>query len=159
MKRNIIITDPCYLRRTYGLDFLLYRDTIIGDWFCMCYRGDTDYRKLAEEWDDLNTDEYGGPKIEGETSHERYKRIKKEWVEKYCYGEFCADSAMVCIAYLDEVLELDPKFADWIKTHPWCVTVVPDFEGTIEEEVDDDDNLHLLGKDNSGKVVFWTTMS
>lgn len=158
MKRTIIITDPCYIGSLYvkedddednsicGINFLVNRYNLFGDWYCLCYRGDVDYRRLSEEWEDISCE------LEGE----EYEKKKAEWIKNYCYGEFCADSGNVCVAYLDDVLEENPKFEEWMKTHQWCVTVIPDFDGTVEEVNVDGDFLRLIGRDSSGKVIFWT---
>lgn len=56
---------------------------------------------------------------------------------------------------LDEVLKYNPEFETVIKEHPWCVTVIEDFNGEVEEDVEDD-SLMLIG---TGNKPFFTIQS
>ena len=47
-------------------------------------------------------------------------------------GEFCADAGLVSVFLLDEVLKYNPEILDWAAEHPWCATVIPDFDGDVE---------------------------
>lgn len=46
-------------------------------------------------------------------------------------GEFCADSGMVGVFLLDEVLKYNPDF-DYHLNRPWTTTLIKDFHGTVE---------------------------
>ena len=72
-----------------------------------------------------------------------------------CYGEFCADAGEVCVVYLDEALKYNPEFETFSKEHPWCVTVIEDFDGEVTEDVEDD-SLMLIG---TGNKPFFTIQS
>lgn len=52
-------------------------------------------------------------------------------------------------AQRDEALKYNPEFETFIKEHPWCVTVIEDFDG-------EDDSLMLIG---TGNKPFFTIQS
>lgn len=160
MKRTIIITDPCYIKNHSGINFLINRNTIYGDWSCMCYKGTKDEVKgLISDWSSYYSKYWHlynfGDKTKIDTPEE-FKEKKKNWISRNCYGEFCADSGMVCVAYLDEVLKSNPDFLEWMKEHIWCITIIPDFSGTIREEINSDE-LHIVG--DSKETPFYTAQS
>lgn len=104
---DIIITDPCYLRRKdddnfddsnlekYGIHGISSQ-TFYGDWSCHTF-------------DAINKDENGEPKV---------------------LGEFCADGGMVCVADLNSVLKYNPDF-DYHKKKEWTTTWIDNFKGTV----------------------------
>lgn len=104
---DIIITDPCYLRRKddnnfddsdlekYGIHGISSQ-TFYGDWSCHTF-------------DAINKDENGDPKI---------------------LGKFCADGGMVCVADLNSVLKYNPDF-DYHKKKEWTTTWINNFKGTV----------------------------
>lgn len=47
-------------------------------------------------------------------------------------GEFCADAGMVCVLDIRDALDLNPGFAGWMDEHPWCVTKIKGFKGTVK---------------------------
>lgn len=49
-------------------------------------------------------------------------------------GEFCADSGMVGVFLLDEVLKYNPDFNYHIE-RPWTTTLIKDFDGEIDFEI------------------------
>lgn len=169
-KGSIVITDPCYImkdedwtdgyRMPEGFTNYICRDTIYGDWSCMTYKGDAD-TDLPAAWDQIffkffNEYNFAGKTEEEKTAmYEEFSKTKKEWVEKNCYGEFCADAGEVCVVYLDEAIKYNPEFETFIKEHPWCVTVIEDFDGEVEESVEDD-SLMLIG---TGNKPFFTIQS
>ena len=156
MKKTIIITDPCYIENHDGINFLINRDTIYGDWSCMCYKGTkNEVEKLIKEWNKKYFKCWN--RSHDKNTEKEFEKENDDWVSKYCYGQFCADSGQVCVAYLDEVLKSNPDFLNWIKEHSWCVTVIPDFQGTVSEEIDEGGDLHLCG--NSDTTPFYTTQS
>lgn len=108
---DIIITDPCYLRRKddnnfddsdlekYGIHGISSQ-TFYGDWSCHTF-------------DAINKDENGDPKI---------------------LGKFCADGGIVCVADLNSVLKYNPDF-DYHKTKDWTTTLIKDFKGTVSIKI------------------------
>lgn len=169
-KGSIVITDPCYIVKKEDWDgnyclpesFTDYicRDTIYGDWSCMTYKGSAD-TDLPASWDQLYFNFFRAYNEQG-LSEESKKQLyiafsaaKKAWVAENCYGEFCADAGMVCVAYLDDVLKYNPEFETFIREHPWCVTVIEDFDGEVEESVEED-SLMLIG---TGNKPFFTIQS
>lgn len=169
-KGNIVITDPCYILKDKdwtdgyqmpeGFTNYICRNTIYGDWSCMTYKGtlDTD---LPAQWDDILFKFFNDYNFTGKTEEEKkelykiFSDIKKKWVEDNCYGEFCADAGKVCVVYLEEAIKYNPEFETFIKEHPWCVTVIEDFDGEVEEDVEDD-SLMLIG---TGNKPFFTIQS
>lgn len=66
------------------------------------------------------------------------------------------DTGMVAVFLLDEVLKYNPNFLQWIEEHPWCVTVIPDFDGDIQYYIDKDVEAHIIGR---GNINFFTSQS
>lgn len=143
-KGTIVITDPCYLLSglseelndkyweesnygenlsIFGLTQWISDFTIYGDWSCSTCKGTKE--EVAVRIKDLGYDMV---------------------YEHYTYGKFCADSGMVCVCYLDEITKFNPNFKSWADSHPWCVTIIDDFEGNIEYEVDG--IAHIVGIGN-----------
>ena len=149
-KETLIITDPCYVQG-FARPFI-NESTIYGDWQCMAYKTSReDALKLAKQWDDNYSDffhEYnfsGLNKEEKEELYAEYKKRKDAWIEKYCWGEFCADSGRVAVYTLTEIKSRSPLFLTWAKKHPWCVTFVPDYSGEVEYVVGDHEDAHIVG--------------
>lgn len=169
-KGSIVITDPCYIVKREDWDgnyclpesFTDYicRDTLYGDWSCMTYKGSAD-TDLPASWDEMYFNMFRAYNTEGLSDEDKralaeaFNTTKKAWVSEHCYGEFCADAGMVCVAYLDEVLKYNPEFETFIKEHPWCVTVIEDFDGEVED-VEEDGSLMLIG---TGNKPFFTIQS
>lgn len=62
-----------------------------------------------------------------------------KYYEPEVIGEFCADSGMVCVAALKDVLKINPEFENWAKEHSWCATIIRNYTGhvaIVEKEVD-----------------------
>ncbi len=126
----------------------------------MTYKGtpDTD---LPAQWDELYFNmfrAYNAPGVSEDDKKalsEAFEIAKKAWLAENCYGEFCADAGEVCVVYLDEALKYNPEFETFIKEHPWCVTVIEDFDGEVTEDVEDD-SLMLIG---TGNKPFFTIQS
>lgn len=72
-------------------------------------------------------------------------------------GEFCADSGMVGVFNLEEVLMYNPDFKKFIEEHPWCVTVIENFNGNVEFEIKETPG-GVIDKDGNGhrKGEVWT---
>lgn len=84
---------------------------------------------------------------------------------KEAIGKFCADSGMVAVISLDDVLAQDPTFDDY-KTE-YAYTVIRDFEGYVHFKVDKtyfeyegkrcaDYNVHVVGKGNINFITSQT---
>lgn len=127
----IIITDPCYVIKQedwtnflkgdkLGLTKFFSEDTIYGDWGCTTYKISIDPKKIP-------------------VSH--YNRISINDV----IGEFCADSGLVAVFDLNELVKYNPKVTDFIDSHPWCVTVIEDFNGYAEYIIDKNGEAHIIG--------------
>lgn len=152
-KGDIIITDPCYISSLgpielweekdfdifdgdgldkYGFTKYIWESTYIGDWSC-------ETLELKENTDDiLNYDLKG-------------KHVKS------IIGNFCADSGMVGVFLLDEVLKFNPNFNYHI-TKPHTTTLIKDFDGDVEFSVVENQGFvwgQLRGK---GNINFITIM-
>ena len=55
---------------------------------------------------------------------------------------------------LDEVRKYNPGIDEWIASHDWCVTMIPDFDGVVEYYVDKNGEAHIVG---IGNINFFTT--
>lgn len=105
---DIIITDPCYL---------LSRSNDGDDWQDCDYGEDLGKIGL-KHWMSRDT-------IYGDWSCTTYNKDTKEVL-----GNFCADSGMVCVADLNEVLSYNPDF-DYHIAKPWTTTLIKNFSGTV----------------------------
>ena len=177
-KGTIVITDPCYLDADmdqdlweasgYGDDLSVFgcsqwicKDTIYGDWSCTTYKGNSkEISKVVEEIISLERelvtlDENDmGNDPAYEIISKQLRSLYKVMQEKFPkLGNFCADAGMVCVVYLDDILKVNPTFKQWTYEHPWCVTIIPNFDGNIEYEVDDNTDAHIVGK---GNIDFYT---
>ena len=156
IKGTIVITDPCYIKRAFPR---MKRNTIYGDWSCMVYTGDMESNKLNGQWDEyyfkfFNEYNFSGKEPdEKKKMSEEFKEFKHKWLKDNCLGEFCADSGNVAIFSYDD-LSLDE--IDWINSHPWCATVIEDFDGDVDFIVGDNDDVHVVGK---GNIDFFSTQS
>ena len=177
-KGTIVITDPCYLDADmdqdlweasgYGDDLSAFgcsqwicKDTIYGDWSCTTYKGNSkeiskvveEIISLERELDTLDENDLGNDPAY-EIISKQLRSLYKVMQEKFPkLGNFCADAGMVCVVYLDDILKVNPTFKQWAPEHPWCVTIIPNFDGNIEYEVDDNTDAHIVGK---GNIDFYT---
>lgn len=178
-KGTIVITDPCYLDQNsgkdlwkasdYGEDLSVFgcsqwicEDTIYGDWSCFTYKGtEEEVHSWIDEWDELYfafLKDYNNPDISPNVKEALlvdYNTKKEEFKDENTLGEFCADAGMVCVVYLDEVLKVNPNFKDWALNHPWCATIIEDFDGNVNYTVDAEE-AHIVGE---GNVNFYTSQS
>ena len=65
-------------------------------------------------------------------------------------------SAIVSVFLLDEVRKYNPSIDEWIASHDWCVTTIPDFEGEVNYYIDANDCAHIIG---IGNINFFTTQT
>lgn len=144
--KTIIITDPCYISHSddffekshefermdlVGFTEYLCDSTIYGDWSCTTYQ----IKEDPIEW--LKPQE-SGYNIE--------------------IGKFCADSGMVFVGILEEVLKVNPDFAKWALKHKWCSTTIPNFTGEIDLYDDKNGDRHVIGKGNINFVTVQTDL-
>lgn len=183
-KGTIVITDPCYLdadmnnednldlweASNYGEDLSVFgcsqwisENTLYGDWSCFTYKGTEDEMlKIIEQWNGIYLDFFSKYNTVGATDEEKEILLKeyttkyKEFTKQFTYGQFCADAGMVCVVYLDEILKVNPHFKEWADKHDWCVTIIENFDGDIEYEVDEEGEAHIVGK---GNLNFYTSQS
>ena len=140
---DIIITDPCYLRRRDDNEFNdqnlgergihgISAQTFYGDWSCHTF-------------DSINKDEDGDPKV---------------------LGQFCADGGMVCVADLKTVLKYNPDF-NFHKERDWTTTWIDNFKGTVTIKIDQNTEewpayiVHVVGKGidkETGEPIEFDTM-
>lgn len=141
-----------------GINHYMIKSTIYGDWSCNVYAID-DPKKAIEDIAKMHKwySKHSTPNISEEERfqlitelHNMYDKINY----KYYIGEFCADSGLVSVFLLDEVLSYNPNFLEWAEDHPWCVTLIKDFDGEIEYYIDTEGDAHIIG---TGSINFFTT--
>ena len=80
-----------------------------------------------------------------------------------CVGDFCADAGEVCVTTLEAIASVNPNFEAWAKKHDWCVTLIPNFEGTakiIYQDMYNDDGKKIgefcvvVAEDNKAKKKY-----
>ena len=144
---DIVITDPCYVMRrdrngdwercchgddmeVFGFRHYLTEFTIYGDWSCTTYLGELSERESHADF-----------------SPERV------------LGTFCADSGLVSVFYLEDILRYNPNFVSkFLEKSPWTATIVRDFHGEIELVTiveEPEDTLHVVG---IGNIHFFTEL-
>ena len=184
-KGTIVITDPCYLNsdipesstserwwdmvqygdnlEATGINHYICESTLYGDWSCNTYKGTFEEIKQAcKTWDKYYFtffEKYNNPNLSVEEKnklYEEYKQYKKQFNTEHTLGSFCADAGMVCVVYLEDVLKFNPNFKQWANTHTWCVTIIEDFNGNIEYEIDENNEAHIVG---IGNINFYTSQS
>lgn len=179
---TIIITDPCYLGsgnkflestdhwwdetdfgenlHEIGITSYISENTLYGDWSCFTYKGTKEeILDKIKEWDRCYFEFFKNYNNSSDDKKsilwKEHKKYKDSFIKENTYGEFCADSGKVCVVYLDEVLKFNPNFKEWAETHPWCVTIIEDFNGNINLEIEED-SLHVVGIGNKN---FYTSQS
>lgn len=161
IKGTIIITDPCYIVKEEDWDKLdlgqdleilgftnfISKPTIYGDWSCTTYKVENPKETilklcdLINKWEQANK-EYGRESVQSESYS---NKIDAKFSDLEEAGLFCADSGMVAVLSLDEVLKYNPDAQNWIDAHPWCVTTIPDYDGNVEYWIDPNGNAHIIG--------------
>ena len=134
--------------------------TIYGDWSYFTYKGSEPNEEVIDNWRDLyleffcdyNSQEYIDNPEKRKELYNTFVKDKQDFLDKYCYGEFCADAGMVGVFDLDEVRKYNSDIDEWIASHKWCVTVIPDFEGEVEYQIDDNGDAHIIGTGNIGFI-------
>ena len=127
--------DCGYNMEALGISTYFTEDTIYGDWGCITYKITEDPYKVINNF------------VEAEEKGEDYGI--------YCskLGDFCADAGLVSVFLLDEVRKYNPDIDEWIASHSWCVTTIPDFVGEVNYYVDKNKEAHIIG---IGNINFFT---
>jgi hypothetical protein len=168
-KKDIIITDPCYLTKSDLEDLFQKKltehinvSTLYGDWSCTTFRT-------------RNAD------IKSMNDLKSYVKDVANWLKNNAndeiIGNFCADSGMVCVVYRDEVMNFNPNFevnecyinsrycgdgkfimGEKIKesTYNRLASLIQDFSGevyTFDFDIDDTTHRVLCG---FGNINFYT---
>lgn len=149
-KGTIIITDPCYIikdkdkkhidyssdsMKNLGISHCISGSTIYGDWSCTTFQTiDDPYYNLKALEDAYDSNEY----------------VK---IDCSKLGEFCSDAGMVAVFDLDEVRKYNQGINEWMASHSWCVTVIPNFNGKVEYYVNEQGEAHIVG---IGNINFFT---
>ena len=152
IKGTVIITDPCYVKGTSW--HLMKRNTIYGDWSCMVYPGTIEGNTKPLEWDKKYFEFFNEYNFSGKSKEEKkelcakHNDFKKKWLEENgILGEFCADSGEVAVYD-----SLDDKDYEWCEKHPWCATIIKDFDGEVEIVERNDEaghkTVHVIGTGN-----------
>lgn len=154
-KGTIIITDPCYVinkskeddweksnyghnMEALGINTYFTEDTLCGDWDCTTYKITEDPYKVINNFIDASEkgEDYG--------------------IRCSILGDFCADAGLVSVFNLDEVRKYNPDIDEWIASHNWYVTTIPDFDGEVNYYVDKQDSAHIVGV---GNINFFTDLT
>lgn len=156
-KGTIIITDPCYIVKkctkqkdihddwakcmygqnmeALGISTYFTKDTICGEWDCTTYEITENPYKIINNFVEVSE--------KGENYRVNCSRL----------GEVCSDSGLVSVFNLDEVRKYNSNIDEWIVSHNWCVTVIPDFDGEVNYYVDKQGAAHIVG---IGNINFFT---
>lgn len=143
-KGNILITDPCYItkdedwRSTEELEdyYDLLSDNNVdslsdstggGDGSWKVYKTDGDPMECVKKIQDI----YDKSR---KNDDETISKIE-EYLDNFTVlGAFCADAGMSCVCDLKQLYEYNPEAKDFVEKHPWCCTVLENFDGEIVEE-------------------------
>lgn len=178
-KGTIIITDPCYIIKkekgkqddwerceygsymeALGITNYISESTVYGDWSCTTWSiSNEDIKATVEKINSLSGDVWEAGEKYGWSSTQRLacsKVLSDAFSDMKKLGVFCADAGLVAVFLLDEVLKYNPGISKWIEEHPWCSTVIPDFDGDVQYYLDKDRNAHIIGK---GNINFFTTQT
>ena len=118
---DIIITDPCYILNHDPAHY-------DNDWE-KCFWGEN-----LEELGIVHA--ISRDTIFGDWSCSVYNTKTRRKM-----GEFCADSGMVAVMDLKEVLAYNPSF-DYHKKRKWTTTLIPNFKGTVQFVVKEEPYKH-----------------
>lgn len=127
--------DCGYNMEAVGISTYFTEDTIYGDWGCSTYKVVEDPYKVINNF------------VEAEEKGEDYR------IDCFKLGNFCADAGLVSVFLLDEVRKYNPDIDEWIASHSWCITTIPDFDGEVNYYVDKNKEAHIIG---IGNINFFT---
>ena len=121
-----------------GIEYYFTESTLYGDWGCTTYKiKENPYTVINKFAESENTGEDYG-------------------ISCSKLGEFCADAGLVAVFLLDEVRKYNPDIDEWITSHDWCVTTIPDFDGEVNYYVDKQGSAHIVG---IGNINFFTVQT
>lgn len=174
-KGDIIITDPCYIIKddsddwdkcgwgesmgVLGFTTYISESTLYGDWSCSTWS--TPRKDVEAQLEEFNTlgrarwelmKQYGEDSVQAKIYDNKIADVSLN-VEKI--GYFCADTGMVAVFLLDEVLKYNPDF-DYHINREWTTTLIKDFDGEVNYYVDNEGDAHIIGV---GNVNFFTTQT
>lgn len=130
-----------------GIHNYISKSTIYGDWSCSTYQTKEEPKEFMESILRILNDN-----LENGEDSEDWIPYEGEYI-----GEFCADAGLVGVFLLDEILAYNPEWKSWIEEHPWCATIIEDFEGEVEYYIDKvDEEAHIVG---TGSINFYTAQT
>lgn len=158
---DIIITDPCYIMKKPDKSTEPKWEDYISCSFIKDYPDYDDKKKQSEtyfkeqreyfdahrQWNNENNDYEiceAGTDIShlGFTKYMTRNTLYGDWScttydldSNKEIGNFCADSGMVSVFLLDEVMKYNPEYKH-VKENSWCVTCIRDFKGAVEFRVE-----------------------
>jgi hypothetical protein len=183
-KGDIIITDPCYIIKKQNKDFSSYpryQDYITcdDDGDPVHYRTNHElylqehaaYDKALDEWRRANESDWDkcncGSNMEelGIKNYLTESTIYGDWSchvfnsdTKELIGRFCADSGLVSVFLLNEVLAYNPGFDYHINpAFSHTTTLIKDFDGEVMIEFNRErDEVEVVGRGNVNFVTHQT---
>ena len=143
---TLVLTDPCYVVRedsddwercaygdnmgVLGLHSFIAKPTLVGDCNCAAYKVFDNPYKVVD-------------------TIARSVEDGMDFIVPSCYlGSFGVDSGLMGIFSLYELKAYNPKIEEWIASHPWCATVIPDFDGEVNYYEYGGDRANLSGEGN-----------
>lgn len=171
-KGDIIITDPCYLMKkdedwdkckngdnmlALGFTNYLVADTEYGDWSCTTFREGIATNRLLGEINKNYSDLFDvSNSINPDEEKLAAIKVQRNMLMQHSLilGNFCADSGLVGVFLLEEVLGYNPSFNYHIE-RPWTTTCIKAFEGDIVI-THKNDEVSVVGK---GNIIFYTTQT
>ena len=175
---DIIITDPCYLMkpldessRPKWEDYMSYKSSYDYPDYdgkeSMLFKKEYDYfSKLDDEWREnhkSDSDKYLFDNMNeiGFSDYLYHNTLYGDWScttfnsdTKEVLGKFCADSGMVGVFLLDEVLNYNPDFKEELGSI--IVTTIKDFHGEVFFEIINEETLIVKG---IGNINFETSQT
>ena len=145
---DILITDPCYITK------------------CTEEQNDWDVCDYGENMSILGINQsMSRDTLYGDWECTTFNTDTQEEI-----GDFCADSGMVGVFLLDEVLKYNPDFTELLKEHPGLSTVIRNFKGTVQfiiKEFEDDFGVwyelqvtgHGISKETGESINFYTSLA
>lgn len=113
IRGDVVITDPCYLVHGYMFDGCC-------NWMTALSIMDLNpFIQTSTIYGDWSCTTYDCTHIKNGGTNQPI-------------GEFWADSGMVCVCELSNLLSKNPSFEQWIKEHDWCITVIKNFDGEVQ---------------------------
>lgn len=168
---DIIITDPCYIIKEQDMstkpkwdDFMdrpsyagMSREQLVD---CGFFEMQKKLNEAQKEWEKLNLDdwelcEYGEDMsligiencVTSDTGYGDWSCTVFEEKSNKKLGEFCADSGMVGVFLLDDILKYNPKF-DYHTEKPWTTTLIKDFHGEVDIITNENGDVVVVGAGN-----------